>query len=293
MCYETTRAVRQVWKGPLIVKLTPNVADITSIAKAAVEAGADALSLINTLVGMAIDIHTMRPVLGNVTGGLSGPAIKPVALRCVWQVSQAVSVPVIGMGGISSAEDALEFIMAGASAVAVGTGLLTNPEIPRKITTGIQEFCQAKGIPALKEIVGGAWRQKLIYLVTDLNNDCLCACVGHKTRGLPPGFLIAPASTQSTSTLPDEAASECAAAKVAAHLRASWVISRPGAGLNSTWAPFTPLAWSQISPASVSDVPGSHCLPNLSPHMQLFPRGLGGFQRSWPFSGKPVWHHRR
>ncbi|MFY9359127.1 MAG: dihydroorotate dehydrogenase [Bacillota bacterium] len=159
MCYETTRAVRQVWKGPLIVKLTPNVADITSIAKAAVEAGADALSLINTLVGMAIDIHTMRPVLGNVTGGLSGPAIKPVALRCVWQVSQAVSVPVIGMGGISSAEDALEFIMAGASAVAVGTGLLTNPEIPRKITTGIQEFCQAKGIPALKEIVGGAWRQ--------------------------------------------------------------------------------------------------------------------------------------
>jgi dihydroorotate dehydrogenase (NAD+) catalytic subunit len=158
MCYESTKAVRQVWQGPLIVKLTPNVADITSIAKAAVEAGADALSLINTLVGMAIDVNTMRPVLGNITGGLSGPAIKPVALRCVWEVSRAVQVPVIGMGGISSAQDALEFLMAGATAVAVGTGLLVDPEIPRRVTQGIREYCEARGIETLQEIVGAAWR---------------------------------------------------------------------------------------------------------------------------------------
>ncbi len=158
MCYESTKAVRQVWQGPLIVKLTPNVADITSIAKAAVEAGADALSLINTLVGMAIDVNTMRPVLGNITGGLSGPAIKPVALRCVWEVSRAVQVPVIGMGGISSAQDALEFLMAGATAVAVGTGLLVDPEIPSRVTQGIREYCEARGIETLQEIVGAAWR---------------------------------------------------------------------------------------------------------------------------------------
>ncbi|HHX10156.1 MAG TPA: dihydroorotate dehydrogenase [Firmicutes bacterium] len=158
MCYESTKAVRQVWQGPLIVKLTPNVADITSIAKAAVEAGADALSLINTLVGMAIDVNTMRPVLGNITGGLSGPAIKPVALRCVWEVSRAVQVPVIGMGGISSAQDALEFLMAGATAVAVGTGLLVDPEIPRRVTQGIREYCEARGIETLQEIVGAARR---------------------------------------------------------------------------------------------------------------------------------------
>jgi dihydroorotate dehydrogenase (NAD+) catalytic subunit len=158
MCYEATRAVRKAWKGPLIVKLTPNVADMRAIAKAAVEGGADALSLINTLVGMAIDIHSMRPVLGNITGGLSGPAIKPVALRCVWEVSQAVSVPVIGMGGICSATDALEFIMAGASAVAIGTGLLIDPELPRKVTQGIKEYCESRGIESLQEIVGAAWR---------------------------------------------------------------------------------------------------------------------------------------
>lgn len=158
MCYESTKAVRQVWQGPLIVKLTPNVADITSIAKAAVEAGADALSLINTLVGMAIDVNTMRPVLGNITGGLSGPAIKPVALRCVWEVSRAVQVPVIGMGGISSAQDALEFLMAGATAVAVGTGLLVDPEIPSRVTQGIREYCEARGIETLQEIVGAARR---------------------------------------------------------------------------------------------------------------------------------------
>lgn len=158
MCYEATRAVRKAWEGPLIVKLTPNVTDIKAIAKAAVEAGADALSLINTLVGLAIDIHTMKPVLGNVTGGLSGPAIKPVALRCVWEVAQAVPVPVIGMGGIRSAQDALEFIMAGAGAVAVGTGLLIDPEVPRKVTQGIREYCEARGIEAVRELVGAARR---------------------------------------------------------------------------------------------------------------------------------------
>ncbi len=156
-CYEATKAVRKRWEGPLIVKLTPNVTDITSIAEAAVEGGADVISLINTLLGMAIDISSMRPVLGNVKGGLSGPAIKPVALRCVWEVSQVVSVPVIGMGGIFSAQDALEFIMAGANAVALGTGLLTDPEMPRKVVLGIREYCAARGVGSLQEIVGTAW----------------------------------------------------------------------------------------------------------------------------------------
>jgi len=157
-CYKATYAARKAWKRPLIVKLSPNVQDIRSIARAAVEGGADIISLINTLVGMAIDIKTKKPILGNIVGGLSGPAIKPIALRCVYEVSQAVSVPVIGIGGIFSAEDALEFLMAGASAIAVGTGLLVDPQIPRKIVKGLQQYCAGEGVREVSELVGTCWR---------------------------------------------------------------------------------------------------------------------------------------
>lgn len=119
---------------PVIVKLSPNVTDIVEMAQAVEQAGADAISLINTLLGMAIDIHKWRPVLGNVVGGLSGPAVKPIAVRMVWQVAKAVKVPIIGMGGIVTAEDAIEFMLAGASAVAVGTGNFINPCATQDVT---------------------------------------------------------------------------------------------------------------------------------------------------------------
>lgn len=157
-CYRATRAVRDKWSGPLIVKLTPNVPDIKAVARGAVEGGADALSLINTLVGMVIDIRTRRPVLGNVTGGLSGPAIKPVGIRCVYEVSQCVPVPVIGMGGVSSWQDVVEYMMAGASAVAIGTALLVDPSLPAKIVRKLEEFGQREGLASISEIVGAAWR---------------------------------------------------------------------------------------------------------------------------------------
>jgi dihydroorotate dehydrogenase (NAD+) catalytic subunit len=140
MAYNVTKAVRAATKLPLIVKLSPNVTDITLIARKVEEAGADALSLINTLLGMAIDVKKRRPVLGNLVGGLSGPAIKPVALRMVWQVYKKVAIPIIGMGGITTATDAIEFIMAGATAVAVGTGNFRDPSTPKKILAGIEEF---------------------------------------------------------------------------------------------------------------------------------------------------------
>lgn len=124
---EVTAAVKAKAKLPMIVKLSPNVTDITEIARAVEAAGADAVSLINTLVGMAIDTRTWKPVLGNVVGGLSGPAVKPVALRMVWQTAQAVKIPVIGMGGITTANDAVEFLLAGASAIAIGTANFVNP----------------------------------------------------------------------------------------------------------------------------------------------------------------------
>ncbi len=124
---DITEAVRKVCKKPLMVKLSPNVSDIAAIAKAVEDVGADAISLINTLTGMAIDIKTGKPVLANVTGGLSGPAIKPIALRMVWQVADAVKIPVVGMGGISSAEDVIEFMLAGAKAVMIGTANITDP----------------------------------------------------------------------------------------------------------------------------------------------------------------------
>ena len=139
---------------PVIVKLSPNVTDIVEMAKAVEQAGADAISLINTLLGMAIDIHKWRPVLGNVVGGLSGPAVKPVAVRMVWQVAQAVKVPIIGMGGIVTAEDAIEFMLAGASAVAVGTGNFVNPCATQTVAQGIKDYLEKRGLSTVQELVG-------------------------------------------------------------------------------------------------------------------------------------------
>jgi dihydroorotate dehydrogenase (NAD+) catalytic subunit len=151
---EVTRGVRAVTSKPLIVKLSPNVTDIAEIARAVEAAGADAVSLINTLLGMAIDSHAFRPKLARVVGGLSGPAIKPVALRMVWQVAKAVGVPVIGMGGIMTGEDAVEFMLAGASAVAVGTANFVDPTATLRVIDGIAEFCREHGIGSACELVG-------------------------------------------------------------------------------------------------------------------------------------------
>ncbi len=153
---EVTKAVREATSLPVLVKLTPNTADITKVARAVADAGADALTVINTLKGMAVDIGKRRPVLGNITGGLSGPAIKPVALYMVYQVAGAVEIPVIGCGGITTAEDAIEFIMAGASAVEVGTAGFGNPRAPLDILEGIERFMAKEGIDNLTEIIGGA-----------------------------------------------------------------------------------------------------------------------------------------
>lgn len=147
-------AVRRNTKKPVIVKLSPNVTDIACIARCVEDSGADAVSLINTITGMAIDIHTRRPKLGNVTGGLSGPAIKPVALRMVWQASGAVKIPVIGIGGIMCAEDALEFLIAGARAVQVGTANFVNPHVSMEIIDGIAEYMKAHDIARIGDIVG-------------------------------------------------------------------------------------------------------------------------------------------
>jgi dihydroorotate dehydrogenase (NAD+) catalytic subunit len=136
------------------VKLSPNVTDIVAIAVAVEQAGADALSLINTLLGMAIDASTRRPKLARVVGGLSGPAIKPVALRMVWQVSGAVSVPIVGMGGIRSGEDAVEFLLAGATAVAVGTSNFVDPTSAIRVIDGIAEYCRRHGVARVSDLVG-------------------------------------------------------------------------------------------------------------------------------------------
>jgi dihydroorotate dehydrogenase (NAD+) catalytic subunit len=152
--YKVTKAVREKTTKTLIVKLSPNVTDITEIAESAVEAGADSLSLINTITGMAIDINTRRPKLANITGGLSGPAIKPVALRMVWQVAQKVKVPVIGVGGIFSAEDAIEFFIAGATAVQIGTANFVNPGATIEIIEGIEKYLTDRNISPLSEITG-------------------------------------------------------------------------------------------------------------------------------------------
>ncbi len=151
-------ACRAVCNKPLIVKLSPNVTDVVAMARACVDAGADSLSLINTLVGMAIDIKTRRPVLANTTGGLSGPAIKPVALRMVWQVAQAVKVPLIGIGGIMSATDVVEFLLAGATAVQVGTASFVTPGIAQTIAEDLEQWMQANGVHDVRELIGGAQR---------------------------------------------------------------------------------------------------------------------------------------
>lgn len=152
--YSITKSVKAYCKVPLIVKLSPNVTDIKEIALSAEEAGADCISLINTLLGMAIDINTRKPIMANVVGGLSGPAVKPVAVRMVWQVAQAVKVPVIGMGGISSWQDAVEFILAGAAAVAVGTYNFVNPFAPIDILQGIEQYMQKNGFNSLEAFRG-------------------------------------------------------------------------------------------------------------------------------------------
>lgn len=145
---------RKRTKRPMFVKLTPNVTDITEIAKAAEASGADAISLINTLMGMAIDARRKKPVLARVVGGLSGPAVKPVALRMVWQVHNAVSVPILGMGGITCGTDAIEFMLAGATAVAVGTANFCNPRATLDVVSGIQAYCEEMGITDVKELIG-------------------------------------------------------------------------------------------------------------------------------------------
>jgi dihydroorotate dehydrogenase (NAD+) catalytic subunit len=151
-----TAAVRPVCDVPLLVKLTPNVTDIVEIAVAVAEAGADALSLINTIPGLVIDVRRRRPVLANGTGGLSGPAIRPIALRLVWQVAQAVDLPIVGIGGIATADDALQFILAGASAVQVGTGTFVNPQAALEVVSGLEAFLAAEGVADLRELIGAA-----------------------------------------------------------------------------------------------------------------------------------------
>ncbi|MCE9106847.1 dihydroorotate dehydrogenase [Bacteroides pyogenes] len=151
---EVVKAVRSAYKKTLIVKLSPNVTDITEIARAAEESGADSISLINTLLGMAIDAERKRPVLSTITGGLSGPAVKPVALRMVWQVSNVVNIPVIGMGGIMNWKDAVEFMLAGASAVQIGTANFVDPRVTIQVEDGINNYLDRHGYNSVKEIIG-------------------------------------------------------------------------------------------------------------------------------------------
>jgi len=149
-----TRAVRSEAALPLIVKLSPNVTDIVAVAAAVAEAGADIISLINTLVGMEIDVRARRPTLANLTGGLSGPAVRPIALRMVWEVHRAVPLPLIGMGGIASARDAIAFMLAGASAVALGTAALVEPGICQAVVEGIRSYLVEEKFPSVAEIIG-------------------------------------------------------------------------------------------------------------------------------------------
>ena len=152
---EVVRAVRKVYPKTLIVKLSPNVTDITEIARAVEAEGADSISMINTLLGMAIDVKSRKPILSTVTGGLSGPAVKPVALRMVWQTAKVVSIPIIGMGGISLCEDAIEFLLAGASAVQVGTYNFVDPTITTQIASGIEDYLVQNNMTDVSELIGG------------------------------------------------------------------------------------------------------------------------------------------
>ena len=151
---EVVSAVRKAYDKTLIVKLSPNVTDITEIARAAEAAGADSVSLINTMLGMAIDAERRRPVLSTITGGMSGPAVKPIALRMVWQVAKAVNIPVVGLGGITNATDAIEFLLAGASAIEVGTANFMDPAVTGKIVDGINEYLDRHGFASVKDIIG-------------------------------------------------------------------------------------------------------------------------------------------
>lgn len=151
---KVVEAVRKVYHKHLMVKLSPNVTSIADIAKAAEASGADSVSLINTLMGMAIDAEKRRPKLSTITGGLSGACVKPVALRMVWQVSKAVQIPIIGLGGISSAEDAIEFLLAGASAIEIGTANFIDPSISQKVAAGIEDYCERHGFASVSELTG-------------------------------------------------------------------------------------------------------------------------------------------
>ena len=150
-----TQEVRKVWKRHMMVKLSPNVTSIADIAKAVEDEGADSVSLVNTFLAMAIDAKTRKPVLSTITGGLSGPAIKPIALRMVWQVYNAIKIPVIGMGGIMNATDALEFMLAGSTAIQVGTATFIDPATCTKVIAGIEEYCIEQGVKDVKELIGG------------------------------------------------------------------------------------------------------------------------------------------
>ncbi len=152
---EVVEAVRRVYKKDLIVKLTPNVTSIADIARAVEAAGADSVSLINTVLGMAIDAEKRKPILSTVTGGLSGACVKPIALRCVWQVYNAVQVPIVGLGGIMNATDAIEFMLAGATAVQIGTANFIDPTTSVQVVDGIQEYMSRHGIDDVKELIGG------------------------------------------------------------------------------------------------------------------------------------------
>ncbi len=152
---EVVKAVREVYKKTLIVKLSPNVTDITEIARAVESVGADSVSLITTLLGMAIDAEKRRPLLSTITGGMSGAAVKPIALRMVWQVSKAVNIPVIGLGGISNWKDAVEFLLAGATAIEIGTANFIDPAITVKVADGINDYLDRHGFTSIKDIIGG------------------------------------------------------------------------------------------------------------------------------------------
>ncbi len=151
---QVVAAVRKAYDKTLIVKLSPNVTDITEIARAVEGAGADSVSLINTMLGMAIDAEKRKPILSTVTGGMSGPAVKPVAMRMVWQTAKAVKIPVIGLGGICSATDAIEFLLAGASAIQIGTANFIDPSISEKVIDGIEEYLNRHGFTSVQEIIG-------------------------------------------------------------------------------------------------------------------------------------------
>lgn len=158
MAYDVTRMVKSNTSKPVIMKLSPNVTNIATMAKAVERGGADIISMINTLIGMAIDVEKKKPIINNVIGGYSGPPIKPVALRMVYEVYKVVNIPIIGMGGIMNTNDALEFLMAGASAISVGTGNFVNPYIPINIIKGLEEYVERNGLSSYKDIIGAVHR---------------------------------------------------------------------------------------------------------------------------------------